>query len=408
MKKDKIGVKVVPDIRRSKEGEKLPLKLRVTYKGRRKYYGVGHDASQGEWEIINSNDAKGGLRKIKLEVAILENDAQKCCEAIIPFSFRQFEREFFDQKIIFQTLKSAYEAYIGELQKNNQYGTATSYRTAMNALHHFKPNLIFDDICIEFLQKFENWMLQNGKSITTVGIYVRTLRAIMNLARENGSIRAEMYPFGRRKYIIPTGKNIKKALNIEQIRQVFDYPTEPGSPHEKAKEFWIFSYLCNGINVMDIAHLRWCDVDEEKISFERAKTKRIKRGSPVKIIALRNNHLDTLIKKWGCKNYGNNNALLFDIIHEYDSPEIARKKVQQFTKVTNKWMKRIGEELGFNLKLTTYVARHSFATILVRGGAPLEFASQTLGHANILTTQKYFAGFDLKMQAEYTKALTAF
>jgi integrase/recombinase XerD len=54
------------------------------------------------------------------------------------------------------------------------------------------------------------------------------------------------------------------------------------------------------------------------------------------------------------------------------------------------------------------VAGHSFATILVRSGAPLALASQTLGHSNILTTQKYFAGFDLTAQAEHTKALMAF
>lgn len=71
-------------------------------------------------------------------------------------------------------------------------------------------------------------------------------------------------------------------------------------------------------------------------------------------------------------------------------------------------MKRIGEELEFEMKLTTYVARHSFATILIRSGAPLALASQTLGHSNILTTQKYFAGFDLNAQAEYMKALTTF
>jgi site-specific recombinase XerD len=57
---------------------------------------------------------------------------------------------------------------------------------------------------------------------------------------------------------------------------------------------------------------------------------------------------------------------------------------------------------------TTYVARHSFATILLRGGAPLALASQTPGHTNIATTQKYFAGFELKVQAEYTKALMDF
>jgi site-specific recombinase XerD len=68
----------------------------------------------------------------------------------------------------------------------------------------------------------------------------------------------------------------------------------------------------------------------------------------------------------------------------------------------------LGTELTFNLSLTIYVARHSFATTLVRSVAPITFASQSQGHSSILTTQKYFAGFDLAAQVEYIKALTPF
>lgn len=95
--------------------------------------------------------------------------------------------------------------------------------------------------------------------------------------------------------------------------------------------------------------------------------------------------------------------MIFDIISDKDSPEKHRKDVRQFTKVTNKYIKLIGEKLEFEMKLTTYVARHSFASILVRNGAPLALASQTLGHLNILTTQRYFAGFDLVAQRNRRK-----
>ena len=71
-------------------------------------------------------------------------------------------------------------------------------------------------------------------------------------------------------------------------------------------------------------------------------------------------------------------------------------------------MKRVGEELKLDLALTTYVARHSFATILLRSGAPLAFASQSLGHTSVITTQKYFAGFEAEAQTEYMKALVNF
>jgi integrase/recombinase XerD len=99
---------------------------------------------------------------------------------------------------------------------------------------------------------------------------------------------------------------------------------------------------------------------------------------------------------------------VFEIIDNTDNAKRAREKVQLFTHVMNDWLEEIGKDLKLPIKLTTYTARHSFATMLVRGGAPLAFASQTLGHSNIITTPRYFAGFDLKAHAEYTKSLTNF
>ena len=158
---------------------------------------------------------------------------------------------------------------------------------------------------------------------------------------------------------------------------------------------------------MDISKLKWKNLNSSSINFIREKTKRTTKGNPINIIAVRNMHIDKIISKWG-KQPGNKDDYVFDIVDENDSLELARKKIQQFTKVINKWMKRMGTELGFEINLTTYVARHSFATILVRSGAPLALASQTLGHSSILTTQRYFAGFDLLEQAQYTQALTNF
>lgn len=71
-------------------------------------------------------------------------------------------------------------------------------------------------------------------------------------------------------------------------------------------------------------------------------------------------------------------------------------------------MKKIGEELEFEMPVTTYVARHSYATILVQSGAPLKLASANLGHQSLITTERYFAGFELTTQQQYSKALIGF
>jgi integrase/recombinase XerD len=217
-----------------------------------------------------------------------------------------------------------------------------------------------------------------------------------------------MYPFGRRKYIIPTGRNMKRALNIDQIRQIFHYQTEAGSSLEKAKDFWMFSYLCNGMNMADVARLRWFNVSPDTISFQREKTKRTKRDKPIAIMVVRNPQINALIAKWGKAEAKTYNGYLFGILALTDQREPARLKVELFTHFVNEWMKGLGKELCFDLSVTTYVPRHSFATILVRSGAPLAMAKQTLGHASIATTEKYFAGFDLAAQVEYAKALVNF
>jgi integrase/recombinase XerD len=162
------------------------------------------------------------------------------------------------------------------------------------------------------------------------------------------------------------------------------------------------------MNMADIARLRWSNLSVDAISFQREKTKRTKRDNPINIIVVRNAQINALIEKWGRPEAKNFNGYLFDILDPSDQAEIGRLKVELFTHFVNDWMKGLGEELAFDLKLTTYVARHSFATILVRSGAPLALAKQTLGHASITTTEKYFAGFELAVQAEYTKALVNF
>ncbi|HVU97311.1 MAG TPA: site-specific integrase [Puia sp.] len=407
MKKGRVNVSIVPDARRKKEGGKLPLKLRITYKGERRYYGTGFDANEEEWAAINSAGPRGELRRIKAGIAEIEKKAEDCIEKIVPFSFKQFEKAFFGKEIQFETLKLAFKAQIEQLESNDQWGTAAFYRTACNALHRFKAKIALEDVDQDFLRKFEKWILGEGLSITTVGIYLRALRTILNIAIDKGSFRKDAYPFGKRKYVIPTGKNIKKALAIDQIKKVFEYPTPSGSFLEQAKDFWILTYLCNGINMMDIARLKGKDIDAKSIRFIREKTKRTKRGDPLIITAARNPHVNAILAKWGKKSPAEE-EYVFGIIEDSDTPKVARAKIQQFTKLVNKWMKRMGEDIGFNLTLTTYVARHSFATILLRSGAPMTFASQSLGHSNVITTQKYFAGFDLEAQAEYTKALVNF
>ena len=71
-------------------------------------------------------------------------------------------------------------------------------------------------------------------------------------------------------------------------------------------------------------------------------------------------------------------------------------------------MKRIGKGLGIDSKLTTYSARHSFATVLKRSGAPIEFISESLGHADLRTTETYLGSFEDSTRESFQKQLLNF
>ncbi len=79
-------------------------------------------------------------------------------------------------------------------------------------------------------------MLQDGNSLTTVGIYIRPLRALFNQAIRDGIIAPESYPFGKGRYQIPAGRNVKKALSLNDIEKIlndiekiFKHPVQEGS-----------------------------------------------------------------------------------------------------------------------------------------------------------------------------------
>jgi len=140
-------------------------------------------------------------------------------------------------------------------------------------------------------------MLEKKKSISTVGIYTRSLRTIFNKAISDGIIPNDLYPFGRHKYQTPTALNVKKALSLEDIKKIYDYKAPPGTMKEQARDMWLFSYIANGINPKDIAWLKYSNIKDDKIVLIRQKTIRTERtqlDAPVKLTTVRRFKLTTL------------------------------------------------------------------------------------------------------------------
>lgn len=114
--------------------------------------------------------------------------------------------------------------------------TGRTYRDAKNSLKTFKSKLNLAKVTPEFLNKYENYMISRGKTVTTVSIYVSHLRTIFNQAIDEDMIDRKFYPFGKNKYQPKAPRNIKKGLTFEQIKSNVDYKVEEGTNQQLAND----------------------------------------------------------------------------------------------------------------------------------------------------------------------------
>jgi integrase len=407
-----ITTAVILDKRIQKSDDTYAVKLRVTQSREQKYYPLGKHLSTDDWKLLQEENPKDKeLKRLKLLFAEIEKKATMLIDEMETFSFQEFEKKFNQKPKSTSDVLDAINSKKESLKAEGRLNSADSYKSTHKSFAEFietknRKKLKYSDITTEWLDEYEAWMKAKHSSITTTGIYIRNLRTIFNQAIEGGIVQREFYPFGKRKYQIPAGKNIKKALTIEEIKKIFDY-IPLNEAERKARDLWLFSYLCNGVNVSDIAKLQYKNLTKKHISFIRSKTEKSTKTSQKQITIIRIPEIDEIIDRWGVKPI-ESERFIFDLISAGDTPEQQLAKIKQATKTINKYIKRIGNSLVLGHNLTTYTARHSFATVLKRSGAPIEFISESLGHKDLKTTENYLDSFEDDMKESYQKQLLNF
>ena len=399
------------DTRRQKNDGSFPVKLRVTFQRKQQYYPTGINLNESQWEKVGKPKPREDyIRDTKRLLESFSNRAEKVIGELPLFTFEEFETRYIGT----DTAQSdnvfiGFDRHIEQLKREGRAGTADSYKYAAGAIrtfHQRKTPLTYQDIDPKWLKGFEQWMLGRGKTVTSVGIYLRSLRTIYNQAVEDGVVDRAIYPFTKRRYQIPTGSNTKKALTLADIEKIYNYPALSGSAEERARDLWLFSYLCNGMNPKDIARLTYQQVGEDQIRFVRAKTERTKRDVKAITVAVTDD-IRRIIAKWGQQPIAPN-RYVFAVLEPGMSAEREMAVVRQFSKTINKYIGRISLALGLDKDVTTYTARHSFSTVLKRSGAPIEFISESLGHQDIRTTESYLDSFEDDVKRQYANALTKF
>lgn len=366
-----------------------PLMLRICKDGKRKYESIGISILPSLWDFKQNKPTRKCPNKEYIERLIAEK-VKVYTDKVIEFKSQEKEftatslMEKVNKPVKRKTVQEVFNQYIQELESANRLRYADMYKCTMHSLIKFNKHLDipFSDMDTIWLKRYEVWLQSQGLAINTLGTRFRHLRVIYNFAIEEKIVKSEYYPFNSFKVSKLSQTTAKRSIQKGEILSVLNYQGQ--TPLEcLAIDLFTFSYLAAGINFGDIARLTKDNILENRLIYIRKKTqKQIKVSLQEQAIKL--------IQKYSMPD----NPYLFPILSNFHKTE--QQKVNRIHKIiakVNKSLKEIGERLNIPIDLTTYVARHSFATVLKRSGVNTSLICEALGHSSERVTQIYLDSF---------------
>ncbi len=385
---------------------KYPLKIRINFgfNFSRVMIKLPYNFTEKEWRVIEGKQQKTpNQRKVSDEVELIKQRATHFFSRLS--SPEEFNKSTFLEKLSLDLpwahylymkgnpINEIYEDEIAKHTKKEKFKNANGYRSSLNSLLSFHPQIDLSDITVEFLKNYENNCLKKGHSISTVGNYVRYLRAIYNIAINKGLISDQKSPFaGANKYIIPATRKKKEALSNFNIKEFFNYEP-PSIAQQKAKDFWFLSYWCHGANFIDIANWRKGYIKGDYLIYRRQKTKESSRGNAHEIKVKITPEISRILSKWGSLS-GEDLEYIFPFISPQDKPIETFNRLENIKRNINRRLMIILKDLKISAKITIGNARHSFATQLKRKGFTTEEISEFLAHTSTSTTEHYLASLE--------------
>lgn len=268
------------------------------------------------------------------------------------------------------------ERCIDTLNKDGRYKTSSTYSTALRSFSNFRngDDIRFEHIDSFQIKRYEVWLKAKGLTLNTISFYMRILRAVYNRAVVIG-LTPQNYPFKR----VYTGieKTIKRAVEPDVISRLKKLNLGQNSTLAFARDMFLFSFYTRGMAYVDMAHLTKENVSDNAIVYCRQKT---------------GQHLTIKIE-----------PCIQEIIDRYTEqtkddkllPIISKKhKYMSALRIQNSRLTTISKVLGLSKPLTSYVPRHSWASLAYHSGVSLEVISQSMGHDNENTTRIYLASLD--------------
>lgn len=269
---------------------------------------------------------------------------------------------------------------IRELKQIGKRRTAETYTTALNSFvrFHGESDLLFEELDSNLMIEYETYLKEHNVCPNSSSFYMRNLRAIYNRAVEK-DLTEQHNPF---KHVY-TGvdKTVKRAVPLKIIRRIRDTDLTLNPVMDYARDLFMFSFYTRGMSFVDMAYLKKKDLQNGVLSYRRQKTGQqlfIKWEKPMQDIV---GKYDT-----GDMTY------LLPIIKDMDTD--ARRQYKNAAHLVNSKLKKLGERLGLSIPLTSYVARHAWASIARSKNIPLSTISEAMGHDSENTTRIYLASLD--------------
>lgn len=288
------------------------------------------------------------------------------------------------------------ESQIQRLRLAKRNGSAESLKDAISRLRAFSglDSIGFAQVDVLFLENFTAYCYSRDNKASTIHTYLKPIRKLFNDAISLKLISSEIFPFDTFK-IPKAAKTKNRALRLADMEAIRGLKLKPETAIWNARNYFLFMFNNMGINFIDLAKLKKSqlintkydddgNITDGRITFNRSKT------SDSFSIKLTDESI-RILNYYGV-GYKSNQDFVFQ--YGYEESEIGRKRYKQHRKRLNKKLKEIAELAGLDEPLTTYYARHSWATIAKRKMIPVTMISEALGHKDLKTTQIYLDSFD--------------
>ena len=402
-----MNIKIVQRKDRIYADGRCPLFFRFTQKRQCKYISTGIALTQEFWNETEQRitescpDSESLNWQLKEKLAEYQKQIDKLTVLEIEVSFDTL----FGQKsrYINCTVSEYFRQQIDYLKGIGKVGSAVKYTSCKHLLEQCGlGRKRFEQIDLQYLQDFEAFLIRKGNTSNSIATKFSVLRAVYNKAVKHKVFAETENPFKQYnvgRFWKPTRKRAITKEDVQRI-QSLELPasTEVYST-AFARDIFLFSYCVAGINFKDIATLRYGDIQNGRIYYQRHKTGK-ELNSPILP------QTREIMERYS-KPDASSDDYIFPILdrHIHKSEQQICNRVHKVIGHVNANLKRIAEMAGLKVNLTTYVARHTFATVLKRSGVNISIISESLGHSDLETTQIYLDSFENSQIDEAMKNL---